>query len=530
MSPRALPIFALCLTSLPILLTCQLPAQDLLAPRKPLPKSEVFLPEGKSFHILVKFSDAARARLDENGQLNLMLGETEEDLISLFEDGGFSLKPLFAEAAARQLDALAGRAAKLTGFAQPDMRGMFVVEPSDQAAKNVLALAKRFNVLQAVELVFIEAADRPLDPPPADFAPATGNFVGRQGYRGPDPGIDIDYAWLCNALGQGVRISDCEYFYRSDHEDLVDAGIVNRSRGPYDNSNPPGWLEHGTAVLGILGAPDNGYGITGLVPESDLEFHSEDHTGPDPGSLSKRQQAILDALANSDPGDVVLLEMQRTLSGDGGGLAPAETDPVVFLITALGTGSGVIVVAAAGNENVDLDGANPAVATWRGWGDSGAIIVGSGSSTVAHDKRPSSSFGSRVDVHAWGTNILTTGYGSLVGDPELGGDARQRYRRSFGGTSGASALVAGACGSIQSFAIALVHRNALSPNEMRTLLRTTGIPQGAGGNVGPFINVRAAIERLVTLRPVIPGHSGFHRYRQAFVTLPRPSEGWLFKA
>ena len=146
-----------------------------------------------------------------------------------------------------------------------------------------------------------------------------------------------------------MKISDCEYFYRNNHEDLVDIGIVNRSRGPYDTTRPADYIAHGTAVMGILGAPDNGYGVTGLVTEADLEFHTESHTGVNPTSLNQRQQAVVDAVANSDAGDIVLLEMQRAVGGAGGGQSPAETELVVFMVTAIATASDVIVVAAAGN-------------------------------------------------------------------------------------------------------------------------------------------------------------------------------------
>ena len=60
---------------LPILIR-DLSAQEDPLPRKPLPKSDPFLPEGKAFQILVKFADASKARLDAAGQLTLMLAQT----------------------------------------------------------------------------------------------------------------------------------------------------------------------------------------------------------------------------------------------------------------------------------------------------------------------------------------------------------------------------------------------------------------------------------------------------------------------
>ena len=72
----------------------------------------------------------------------------------------------------------------------------------------------------------------------------------------------------------------------------------------------------------------------------------------------------------------------------------------------------MIVVAAAGNGNQDLDGSLYNFYSNRG--DSGAIIVGSGSASSSHRKISSSTFGSRVDVQAWGETVFTTGYGFLL--------------------------------------------------------------------------------------------------------------------
>lgn len=57
----------------------------------------------------------------------------------------------------------------------------------------------------------------------------------------------------------------------------------------------------------------------------------------------------------------------------------------------------------------DLDGSSRNLVAWRSWGDSGAIMVGAGDDTTAHNKIDFSNFGSRVDVQAWGMNVYSAG-------------------------------------------------------------------------------------------------------------------------
>ena len=92
--------------------------------------------------------------------------------------------------------------------------------------------------------------------------------------------------------------------------------------------------------------------------------------------------------------------------------------------------------------------------------DSGAILVGAATSGAPWSTRllgvgsplppigvvwGFSNHGRRVDVHAWGNGIVTAGYGDLYDDegPTL------EYTKNYAGTSGASALVAGAVTALQ---------------------------------------------------------------------------------
>jgi hypothetical protein len=199
----------------------------------------------------------------------------------------------------------------------------------------------------------------------------------------------------------------------------------------------------------------------------------------------RRVTCITNAIAGSAAGDVVLLEMQTV--GAGGGYGPAELDLGVWTVVQVGTDAGVIVVGAAGNGNQDLDA--PAYADYMARGDSGAILVGAGSAWFDHAKLGFSTFGSRVNVQAWGTGVFTLGYGDIQVN---GADEDQWYTATFNGTSSASSIAAPACALIQSFQL-LAIGTPMSPATMRQLLIDTGWPQGSGGHIGPAINVRNAL-------------------------------------
>jgi hypothetical protein len=157
------------------------------------------------------------------------------------------------------------------------------------------------------------------------------------------------------------------------------------------------------------------------------------------------------------------------------------------------TALGIIVVAPAGNGNVNLDQPSCNGLFDRAVRDSGAIIVGAGEAG-SNSKTSFSSYGNRVDVQAWGDwSVTTAGYGALY-DP-LAGDLRRMYTNAFSGTSSASPIVAGAAVAVQG-ALRASADAPLDSHEMRTLLQQTGTPQVEGaypGHIGPMPNVPAAL-------------------------------------
>jgi len=122
--------------------------------------------------------------------------------------------------------------------------------------------------------------------------------------------------------------------------------------------------------------------------------------------------------------------------------APVELIDDIFETIRLASALGIIVVEAGGNGTQNLDTVtnaaghqvlNPASADFR---DSGAIVVGAGSSAAPHTRLGFSSFGHRVNCYAWGENVETT-------DSDSGG-ATTLYQSAFNGTSSASPIITGA--------------------------------------------------------------------------------------
>jgi subtilisin family serine protease len=101
-----------------------------------------------------------------------------------------------------------------------------------------------------------------------------------------------------------------------------------------------------------------------------------------------------------------------------------------------------------------------------------------------------SNFGSRIDCHAWGEKVATTGLDAALGSI---------YVTNFEGTSAAGPIVAGAAAVVQS-ARKAAGLTPLTPAQMRDLLRDTGTPQFPGPKkIGAMPNLKEAIPAALAL-------------------------------
>lgn len=384
--------------------------------------------------ISVPYQDNAQFALGGFAQL------AWDTLTSSFPGADLALNRLLTTQSENQLRSLLDAAATNSGLTPPDLLNVMAIDFG--GGVDIDGLLGVVRTLPFVEFAYVET--------PTELAavdPSNDILAAAQFHLLPAPfGVEAFFAWsLAGADGAAVRVADIEYGWDLTHEDLVGAGI-----SPL-NASVPGHALHSTACLGILVGQDNDRGIVGLAPKSKAAV------------VSALQPSLPDAFVLAvgflQAGDILLIEVQNNVGG------PVETDPhITMLINALKL-LGIVVVEPAGNGHVDLDSVLRADGTSLQRGsfnfvDSGAIMVGA-RQAVTTAPMSFTSFGSRVDCHAAGEGIVTT---SVAPNQYMG----VLPGTGFGGTSGASAIVAGAATVTQG--IARARGFNLTPDQMRSHL------------------------------------------------------------
>ncbi len=214
-------------------------------------------------------------------------------------------------------------------------------------------------------------------------------------------------------------------------------------------------------------------------------------------------------------GDILLLEAQASYDGYGDKYLPVEVHPDIFDAIRVGTDKGIIIIEAGANGSNDLDnfkdrnGKKILNRNSPDFKDSGAIMVGAGSSTVPHKRLWFSNYGSRLDVYGWGENVDTTSANPSQNTTNL-------YTSTFSGTSSASPIIAGAATSIQG--IAKEHRGSpYTPAELRNILSNpnTGTKSQDPWNdrIGVLPDLKSILDNL-GLNPDIPNSSNILEGKQ----------------
>ena len=469
--------------------------------------------------VQVKFRDTYRIRLRAGVLTDLTARAAQDELLALqtVTQGGAWARAHDVDEAT--LDTLRANGEANTGEVLVDINNYYhLTLPDDWSAQEAIAHIADNPLVERVQRIPVAI--------PANFTfeyqdpgGITGNIASDayQRYLDPAPdGIDARYAWNGGGgTGTGIQVCDIEQDHNPDHADLPAISLRGASitfPGQDDN--------HGTAVLGIVAARNDGLGVTGIAYNAKLNFayglfNNVNHTPDAINSTFFLHNAITRCTAAVGNGGVILIEAQiggpnrpaNPPEGDQFGLVPTEWDESVYDVIKLAVANGITVVEAAGNGQQNLDDA--AYQTGNGnhfpflaGNDSGAIIVGAGKSpaygtTAARSAHDYSNYGQTVDIQGWGDGIVTTGYGTLYpgGANPNPSEKNQWYALSFGGTSGASPIVTGAVAVVQS-TYKLVNGTFMTPAQVRTLLRDTGTTQQGAKNIGPFPNLRNAIEQI----------------------------------
>ena len=455
--------------------------------------------------VVVKFREGEKVRV-ANQKLTGMRSGQANLLNNVLRQAGVTetaLTPLF-EAPPEELERDRSEGQRRSGRELADLSLYFVITlpPTASAAE----VANNLNTLPFVE--YARPALRPAPPPiysipkAADPLPegdaaraSSPNLTPWQTYKGKAPPGIGPIPNVKGSDGRGMSFADVEYDWTLTHEDLR----ISSLRALETELTPDrfGGPEHGTAVLGILSSLPNSFGVTGIAPGAlaYVAAASSKELGYQPA------RAVGIAMNKLMAGDVIVIEQQAPVCGleDYG---PLEYYQDMFDAVSAATAKGIVVVAAAGNGDVNLDRDTCFGAFDRSKRDSQAIIVGAGSSTD-RSTLSFSSYGSRVDVQGWGENVATTGYGDAYNPTN---DVRRYYTKSFNGTSSATPIVAGTVLVIQSVRKACGLPPA-TPLEMRDLLVRTGARQGSprARNIGPLPNLAAALKASVPancLKPV----------------------------
>lgn len=445
------------------------------SPTAPSPSAGVAKPDPTQ--ITVKFKDgtdvsaagsslqfgsaATQARID-----GILGGTKTDDVAPVFDTAASTL-----DARRERLERSGERTADLTSYVGIDL---------DRSADAAAVLAK-LKADPQVESAYVT----PLPPVPAAF---TGDLSANQTNMwvpasASPPGLGITAASsIAGALGDNVTVSVIEYGLNVNHQEFVETPARVTRVDAVDPAASRSTLEHGTMTAGVIGARRDGIGTDGIAPKAKIKFYNV--------ALSTTAAAITRAALASQPGDVLVMALQTA-----GTLRPIETEDAVYDAIKAAVASGVHVVTAAGNGNVDLDG--PALDAWNAKPDSGAVIVGAGyprGCGTALSKLSFSDFGARVNVQAPGECVITTGMGDVEPMPMNQLIDNDDYG-NYNGTSSASSVTAGVVASLSS-AYKQTIGTPLDPAGARQALIATGSRQVDGpspGRIGPHVNLAGAI-------------------------------------
>ena len=398
------------------------------------------LPACHRDRICVKLVEGSGADL-QGGVLRSRTGVDLRAAARLFRRA--AAEPLITALPWEQLDALhANACAKLPEGRRPGHLGLwFRLRIEAALADQLLADLLEEPLIETayLEPIYYAAGAAP---PPNDIPPTTPLWTSLQHAHEPNPvghGIRIGQGIL-GGRGRGVAFRMVEFAWYLDHEDVSQLTAAN-FLGAVPPLNPQD-ANHGVAGSSLLFADRNGYGITGIVDEVEVKFLAV-------SSWNGVEDALVAATAASQPGDVMMLVAMVLIPQLGpGAWLPTEFFQSMFDATLTLTANDRILVVCAGNGGRSLDDPQLLRRFDRTFRDSGAIIVAS-SDAGALVRAQYSNWGSRIDAHSWGNQVVSAGYGTLFFGNN---DPRQAYTNGYSGTSASTPHIAGVVMALQGVA------------------------------------------------------------------------------
>ncbi|WP_144609851.1 putative mucin/carbohydrate-binding domain-containing protein [Bacillus cereus] len=414
--------------------------------------------------LIVKFKNQIDLPYEDGIEKRIKSGDYDNNLKKLFsENTELTLNRLFSSVNPIEIEKLSVQSKSVANESANNLLNYYVVQAPNNI--EIELLLKKFETSPLVEEAYIQ--EKQILPPPEiqlpnlSVNPYDDPRFKNQGYLEAAPkGINAPHAWsIKGGDGKDTTFVDMEYGWLLNHEDLVNKNIKLMS-----GQNISQHRAHGTSVLGIVSSEDNQIGNIGIAPKANVKVISQIRDN----GIYNTADAILSAVHNLQAGDILLLEAQASYDGYGDKYLPVEVHPDIFDAIRVGADKGIIIIEAGANGSNDLDnfkdrnGKKILNRNSPDFKDSGAIMVGAGSSTVPHKRLWFSNYGSRLDVYGWGENVDTTSANPSQNTTNL-------YTSTFSGTSSASPIIAGAATSIQG--IAKEHRGyPYTPAELRNIL------------------------------------------------------------
>ncbi|MEJ9255788.1 putative mucin/carbohydrate-binding domain-containing protein [Bacillus wiedmannii] len=414
--------------------------------------------------LVVKFKNQIDLPYEDGIEKRIKNGDYDNNLKKLFsENTELTLNRLFSSVNPIEIEKLSVQSKSVVNESANNLLNYYILQAPNNI--EIELLLKKFETSPLVEEAYIQEKQILTPPeiqlPNLSVNPYDDPRFKNQGYLEAAPkGINASHAWsIKGGDGKDTTFVDMEYGWLLNHEDLVNKNIKLMS-----GQNISQHRAHGTSVLGIVSSEDNQIGNIGIAPKANVKVISQIRDN----GIYNTADAILSAVHNLQAGDILLLEAQAAYDGYGDKYLPVEVHPDIFDAIRVGADKGIIIIEAGANGSNDLDnfkdrnGKKILNRNSPDFKDSGAIMVGAGSSTVPHKRLWFSNYGSRLDVYGWGENVDTTSANPSQNTTNL-------YTSTFSGTSSASPIIAGAATSIQG--IAKEHRGSpYTPAELRNIL------------------------------------------------------------